>query len=416
MPNTGVLSLYGGCNGASKMDLTPLQGKRVIYWPDNDKPGFKAALAFIGKARGIAVNVKIVQPPADVAETWDAGDAVREGWDSKRFIDWISANRLDPEEFEKLAQERWELAATNEQDSKKPVFHAVDLFDFMRLELPERENLIAPILQTQGIAMLHAQRGIGKTFIALSIAHMVASGGKLFDRWEAPKPARVLYIDGEMPARAMQDRLRAICAGTQSDITARGMFQLLTPDLQDAPMPNLATAEGQAAIERDIAASDFIVIDNLATLTSYGRANEEESWRPIQEWLLNLRRQGKSTFVIHHEGKNGTQRGTSAKEDAIDTVISLKRPKDYKTDEGARFEVHYTKCRHVTGRDAMPFEATLTSGDGNNLIWTTRTLENVELEQYRELREDGYSIRDAAQEMGISKGKAEWLEKKRKQG
>lgn len=409
-----VLSIYGGCGKVKDMDYAQLSGRRVNYWPDADSPGAKAAIEFAKKAMPIAASVKIIKPPNDVPETWDCGDAIKDGWDNQAILDYVGANRIDPGEFEKLARDKFGIGENN-KTAGKPAFHAIDIFDFMTLDLPEREDLIAPILQRQGIAMLHAQRGIGKTFIALSIAHMVASGGKLFDRWEAPKPAKVLYIDGEMPARAMQDRLRAICAGMQSDITARGMFSLLTPDLQDAPMPNLATPEGQAAVEQEIMANDFIVIDNLATLTSYGRANEEESWRPIQEWLLRLRRQGKTTLVIHHEGKNGQQRGTSAKEDAVDTVISLKRPKDYREDEGSRFELHYLKCRHVTGKDAMPFEATLTSQDGHNLTWITRTLENVELEQYKELRESGYSIRDAAQEMGITKGKAEWLEKKRKQ-
>lgn len=38
-----------------------------------------------------------------------------------------------------------------------------------------------------------AARGIGKTFVALSIAVAVASGGKIF-HWEAEKPRRTRYI------------------------------------------------------------------------------------------------------------------------------------------------------------------------------------------------------------------------------
>ncbi|UQZ88834.1 hypothetical protein C4J81_06325 [Deltaproteobacteria bacterium Smac51] len=64
-------------------------------------------------------------------------------------------------------------------------------------------------------------------------------------------------------------------------------------------------------------------------------------------------------MIVHHAGKNGDQRGTSAKEDIMDTVINLRRAKDYQTEEGARFEVHLTKARGVSGPEARPFEAQL---------------------------------------------------------
>ena len=37
----------------------------------------------------------------------------------------------------------------------------------------------------------------------------------------------------------------------------------------------------------------------------------------MQNWLLKLRRQGKSVLLIHHAGTNGRQRGTSRREDAL---------------------------------------------------------------------------------------------------
>jgi putative DNA primase/helicase len=58
---------------------------------------------------------------------------------------------------------------------------------------------------------------------------------------------------------------------------------------------------------------------------------------------LQLRRAGKSVILIHHAGKSGRQRGTSRKEDVLDTIISLRRPPDYSPDQGARFEVYYEK-------------------------------------------------------------------------
>ena len=259
--------------------------------------------------------------------------------------------------------------------------------------------------------MLHAQRGIGKTFISLSLAYAVASGGNLFDRWAAVRPERVLFLDGEMPARTLQERLASMVAGSDAEPPDNDYLRILTPDMQDGPMPNLATRDGQEAVEPFLEGVALVVIDNLATLARHGRSNDEESWLPVQEWLLELRRRGLSVFMVHHQGKGGDQRGTSAKEDILDTVIRLDRPQDYNTDQGARFEVHLTKARGIYGPEAKSFEAQLFSGNGS-LTWRTKDIEDAELEQLGRLLDEGFSIRDAAEEMGISKSSAGRLKKK----
>ncbi|MDR0828475.1 MAG: helix-turn-helix domain-containing protein [Desulfovibrio sp.] len=109
-----------------------------------------------------------------------------------------------------------------------------------------------------------------------------------------------------------------------------------------------------------------------------------------------------SAILIHHQGKGGDQRGTSGKEDILDTVISLKRPADYRSDQGARFEVHFTKARGLIGEGARPFEAQLMS-EGEALVWSARDIENVRLDQVQSMLADKMSIRDIAEELGISK-------------
>ena len=101
-----------------------------------------------------------------------------------------------------------------------------------------------------------------------------------------------------------------------------------------------------------MAGVELAVIDNLSTLCRSGIENEAESWLPIQEWLLGLRRRGMSAMIVHHAGKRGLQRGTSRREDVLDTTIAMRRPKDYEPSEGCRFEVHFEKSRGFTGDDA----------------------------------------------------------------
>jgi putative DNA primase/helicase len=120
----------------------------------------------------------------------------------------------------------------------------------------------------------------------------------------------------------------------------------------------------------------LLILDNLSSLTAVARDNEAESWSPIQEWLLKLRRRGIAVLIVHHAGKGGQQRGTSRREDVLDTCISLRRPADYSPAEGARFEVHYEKHRGFYGADAEPFEAKLEVHD-DKAVWTTRKLEDL---------------------------------------
>ena len=295
-----------------------------------------------------------------------------------------------------------------------PPLKAISMEEFLLSTLPERDYLLHPVIPEQGIVMLVAKRGIGKTFTALHMSLSVAGGLSLFN-WHAPKARRVLYMDGEMPAISMQERLAALATGMAAPPHAMQNFSIITPDIQSRPMPDLATTYGQQALEPFLAGVDLLVLDNLATLCRTGKENESQSWTPMQTWLLDLRRRGMAVLLVHHAGKSGDQRGTSAREDIMDTVISLRRPTTYSVAEGARFEVHLTKARGIVGEDAMPFEVHLRS-EGNQLIWDVNELVNVQAEQLKQLLAEGFSIRDCADEMGVSKSVVHRLKKKLEEG
>lgn len=287
---------------------------------------------------------------------------------------------------------------------------ALGLDEFISWPIPPREYLLYPILSEQGLALIYALRGLGKTYVALCIGLAVAAGRSLFN-WNAELPHKVLYIDGEMPARTMQERLQRLVQTLNIAPEYQSNFALITPDIQKQPMPNLATPEGQREIEPYLHNVALVIIDNIATLCRAGRENETESWLPVQGWLLDLRRRGISVLIVHHAGKNGDQRGTSAKEDIMDTVINLRRPKDYEADEGARFEVHLTKARGLCGSEASPFEAQLVD-TGSELLWQIRKLENRDQEKVKIMLAQGKTVREIAEEIGISKSSVQRLKDK----
>jgi putative DNA primase/helicase len=111
---------------------------------------------------------------------------------------------------------------------------------------------------------------------------------------------------------------------------------------------------------------------------------------------------------VHHAGKGGQQRGSSRREDILDTVIALRRPSDYVPTEGARFEVHIEKGRGIFGDEAKPFEAKLEVRDGA-AQWTMRDLADVDMQRVIDLAREGLSVRDISDETGLSKSTVQRL-------
>ncbi len=278
----------------------------------------------------------------------------------------------------------------------------VTLLDFVTRDIQPRERIISPWLLTQSLNMLYAWRGVGKTHVSLGIAFAVASGGS-FLKWNAEQPRRVLYLDGEMPAASMQERLKGLIAGSDNDFDP-DFFRLVTPDLQNGAMPDLATADGQEAIDAIMGDTELIVVDNLSSLArSGGRENDAESWLPIQPWALRQRQQGRSVLFVHHSGKGGAQRGTSKKEDILDTVLTLKRPAEYNPADGAVFEVHFEKTRDMHGDDAQPFEARLQTDFNGISAWTFSSVEDSTFDRVVSLANEGLSQKEIALELDINK-------------
>lgn len=251
--------------------------------------------------------------------------------------------------------------------------------------------------------MIHAKRGVGKTFVALSIGYAIATGSAML-KWSAPIPRKVLYIDGEMPATSMQERLRMLAKSFTNALPDSSYFKLITPDFQETCIRDLSSKIGQDDINDHLEGVDLVIIDNLSTLVRSGSENEAESWLPIQEWALSLRKKGKSVLFIHHAGKGGQQRGTSRKEDVLDTVIVLKQSRNYNPKDGAKFEVHFEKSRGFSGDAALPFEVHLTTSESGMVEWSCSTLKKSDTDVIIELSKEGITQREIAKTLGMSLG------------
>jgi hypothetical protein len=290
-----------------------------------------------------------------------------------------------------------------------PLLRPLTLVEFLALQLPPRRLTLAPWLREKGTAMIYSPRGVGKTMLGLSVGYVIASGGSFLD-WSGPDPRRVLYVDGEMTAVEMQHRLAAVVAGMTRE-AAPDYFRMLSGDITERGLPDLATPEGQRQFDDAIGDVEVAILDNISTLCRSGKENEAEGWQSVQDWALAHRRAGRSLVFVHHAGKGGNQRGTSKREDILDTVIALRRPVDYRANQGARFEVHFEKHRGFHGADAESFEARYEERDGA-AVWTRAAIADVEIIRVADAIRDGMSIRDAATELGLTKSKVERLRSK----
>jgi hypothetical protein len=405
-PDHVAVSPMNGARSPHKTDWTPLAQRAVVIWPDNDMPGLGFADAVSGlAANASASSVAIIDVSQDWPEGWDLADELPNGVTHEVLAEMLTSakQRIPPATSSGNGLDR--------EVRPKRRLTALTAWELLTMEIPEREMLLAPVLPGKGLVMIYSKRGVGKTFVGLCIAYAVASGGAYL-RWTAPKPRRVLVVDGEMPLITLQQRLATIAFSSAVEPPSPDYIRIIAADYQENGIPDLCTKEGVQAIEEHIADGvDLVVVDNLSTLCRAGKENEGDSWTPIQEWALDLRRRGISVLFVHHAGKGGAQRGTSKREDVLDTVIVLQHPDDYSPADGARFEVHLEKARGVHGDQAKPFEARLEIRN-DAMTWTMRDLEDVDARRAVDLKRDGLSVRDIGAEMGISKSKADRLLKK----
>lgn len=265
------------------------------------------------------------------------------------------------------------------------------------MDLKPKNLILDPVIKEKDLTMLYAERGVGKTHVSLGIAWAVSTGTSFFN-WIATKPLKTLFVDGEMPLQTIRERLRLISKGHITNDNLQIISNDILADNGQA-MPDLATIEGQEALQQHTEEADFIILDNLATLCRTGKENTAESWKVTQQWLLQLRAKGKTVLVVDHAGKNGTNRGSSAKQDTLDTVIKLSKPGDYESEQGARFIVSYEKHRNFYGDEANSIEAHLVNGE-----WKITDAKQSRDQIVISLNEEGLSQREIAEEISCSLG------------
>jgi hypothetical protein len=278
-----------------------------------------------------------------------------------------------------------------------------------------------PIFREKTINQIFAWRGTGKTNLGLGITKALATAGS-FLNWECPERSRVLYVEGEMPEKTLQERWKAIIGKTG------GYSRLITIDKQPKNvMEKLSTQAGKDKVEATLKELesqgkrvDVLMLDSLSTLFNVG-TNDEDNLLGIQDWLIGLRSRGYTIFWFTHTGKSGSNRGHSKMEDMLDVSIKLDVPDEQEPGivhaimyfDKARYGITEPKAEIKMRRahsDKCPCKAAtgqLIGCEGDSVKWEYRVLADANMMEAFQMFDDGDSLGEVARKFKITKSKAQ---------
>lgn len=250
---------------------------------------------------------------------------------------------------------------------------------------PPAPEILGP-LAPGAITLIRGPRAVGKSWLALAMAHAMANGGALLG-WQA-RPAPVLYVEAAMSGALLGARLRALGAAAELRV------------IRDERL-DLTGEEDQARLLDALPEDGVLVLDGLALLTRPGR----EAWQRFIGWLRMLRRAGHAVVLVEP-----TARPVIAA--LADTVITLKpRP----SDQDLGFAVEIASRRRLPPADRSFAVDLALASDGAR--WTRPSAIPPDLRAVVDAARGGRTVREIAAILGLPTATA-WrrLEKARALG
>ncbi len=267
---------------------------------------------------------------------------------------------------------------TTEQNFKSAISTSTQLLEE---KIKKPKAIIYPWLREKSLNMIFAERGLGKSWLAMVIA--VAVTRKKYDDltigpWHVKNPCGVLYVDGEMGKYDLQDRFKQLIGPLGGECTRHTLVTFSAPDYTEkhGQTVNLYDTNWQDRFFHYFEKNRSIrvlILDNLSSLCSGRDENDNQSTSVFTAWLIKLRAVGVSVIIVHHQGKSkGHQRGASSLEDPLNNTIYLSKPEDWEPTNGASFRVNFTKARNNPGGEAyrsFKLEIVEDENDRKQRIW-----------------------------------------------
>jgi 5S rRNA maturation endonuclease (ribonuclease M5) len=313
-------AMFGSNTQLTKIDWSPLAGKAIMLWPDNDEPGH----AYMDRVKPVletlGCSVKRIIIPPDKPKGWDAADAASSGEDIRALIEQAGASKR-----------------------RLPIMSVADL-----AHMKPPEWLIDELLVEKGMSSLFAPSETFKSFIALDMALSIASGYDWRGRSTLCGP--VVYLIGE-GVSGWPSRVFAWLAN-------RGDNE--HPDFWTIPTSIALTDREDAdalidAIRSVCEQPLMVVIDTLARNFGEGDENSTQDMNAFVSAIDHVRTElGTHVMLVHHTGKDVEKggRGSSVLRAALDTEMQVSRPDP----EGFTITFKVTKQKDIDKAQPIHFE------------------------------------------------------------
>jgi putative DNA primase/helicase len=278
--------------------------------------------------------------------------------------------------------------------------------EFIKMKFPEKTYLLGHIIAERHIIIIPGWRGTGKTWFALSLANAITCGQSL-GPWASGEPVPVLYVDGELTESDLQERVQFLNPKQERRCPLYIYNDCLTSETGYKRACLLDTSWQNDLKETALALGvKMIFFDNISSLSPGIDENSKKEWDPVNQFLLNLRFAGVGSVLLHHTGKGGSQRGTSAREDNNDTTIYLNQPSGYTPDMGCEFIVSFGKNRVKTTyhSELKAVRFKLTTDDTGSGSWSWVLDKTATRDEIVSLLQEGLPNKEIAVTCGVTPG------------
>lgn len=331
---------HGGVNAWTKADWSPIFGRDVWIFPDNDEAGMKCAEGLHKYLKKNGCIVSIIKPPVEFKDKDDLYDAYESGYFKSS------------EELEKYAEDNKVYVGGNE----------FEFLSYDEMEANDRppEWLIDKIAEKETVVSIYAEPKAGKSFVGISMMLSIATGTEWYGY--KTEESGVLYFCGEGEKSifkrilAWEEHFETSLKGKKFRVSNRPARILDDEDYEDV----LAKAH-QA--KEEFGKLGLIVIDTLQRNFGGGDENSTSDMNQFIQRIDRLKFEtGACIMLIHHTGHAGSKsngirrgRGSSVLPASVDSEFYIERKDEDNVGGvlGLEEKVMYVKMSQTLNKEDM---------------------------------------------------------------
>ncbi|WP_265031306.1 AAA family ATPase [Wolbachia endosymbiont (group A) of Tiphia femorata] len=260
---TATTVMFGIDDSIDETDFSPLNGKHIIIWPDNNKAGKQYAEKIANKLSNLKCS--ILNIPEDKKGGWNAIDAIAEKIDINQLL--ISNNAVVKENVS-----------------------AFSVKQYLGDKSPIPKDIISPrILTPGGLLVFGGTPNVGKTDFLISWLANMSAGVPFFDMVPA-KPLKIFYLQTDVGYHYMRERLQQLKIDNKLLNLVENNFAITSDANLLLDENNISKVYNTVKQFFNPAEVDVIVIDSLRNVFNYRNENDNDvMYAFLQEKVERLR-------------------------------------------------------------------------------------------------------------------------------